>query len=76
MTKTSKNSQVLIRLRWAESMVACLDHGLSDEEREALDCWESSPAFTSTDEWPGWAPHIGLPPGAAATAPVLLRRLA
>lgn len=59
---------------WAEKLAACLDRGLTDEEFEALDCWERSPEFTSTDEWPGWGPKIGTRPGAPIPAPTLLRR--
>ena len=66
-------------IAYGEAMVRCYDWQLSQEERDALQKWESSDAFTRTDDWPGWTRHIGPRPGqppAAQPAPALVRRLA
>jgi hypothetical protein len=62
---------------WDQSIVPCYEQQLSDEERQALHRWESSSAFTSTDRWPGWIPHLGRRPGRAiAQPPIPIRRSA
>jgi hypothetical protein len=76
VSAASKSRALDDLLRWAAGLAQCLDHGLSDEERQALDRWESSPEFTSTDDWPGWGPRIGLRPDTAVAPRVLLRRSA
>jgi hypothetical protein len=75
MSRRSKSRAFEEFICWAEKLAACLDHGLSKEEFEALDHWERSKEFTgSTDQWPGWAPRIGPRPGAPIPSPVLLER--
>ena len=61
---------------YTEAMVRCYHQILTAEERAGLHAWEASPAFTSTDEWPGWSRHIGLSPVLADRRPELLRRRA
>ena len=62
---------------WDQRLVPCYWEQLSDEERQALHRWESSPQFTSTDQWPGWIPHLGRRPRrTAANPPIPIRRRA
>ena len=61
---------------YGEAMVRCYQTQLSQEERQALHKWESSEDFTRTDDWPGWAPHIGLRPGVQIRRPKLVPRCA
>lgn len=68
-------TRTLAVLSWAEKMSECYTR-LSAADREDLDNWENSGAFTSTDEWPGWAREIGPRPGTKISRPdlFLLRR--
>jgi hypothetical protein len=50
-------------IRYAEAIHECYEQRLTAAERAALHAWEDSDAFTRTDDWPGWARHIGLRPG-------------
>jgi hypothetical protein len=63
-------------IAYGEAMISCYSRQLSQEERDALHEWESSDAFTRTDDWLGWAKHIGLRPGATSEKPRLVRRSA
>jgi hypothetical protein len=54
---------------WYEAMMTCYEH-LSDSELQDLRDWERSPAFTRTDDWPGWLRYIGArAPRQSSTAP-------
>jgi hypothetical protein len=61
---------------YGEAMPRCYESLLSNVERARLHEWESSDAFTRTDDWPGWAKYIGLRPGAVVPRLSVMRRLA
>lgn len=61
---------------YAEAMIRCYRTQLSDFEKAQLHEWESSDAFTRTDDWPGWAKYIGYRPGVAAKRLEVVRRSA
>jgi len=63
-------------IAFGEAMTRCYNTHLAQAECDALHEWESSASFTRTDDWPGWARHIGLRPGAASAKPTLVRRSA
>lgn len=61
-------------ISYGESMVQCYNAELSESEKLWLHEWESSDAFTRTDDWPGWVKYIGPRPGAVQPRPMLVRR--
>ena len=63
-------------IRYGDAMVHCYENHLTPAERQALHAWEDSDEFTRTDDWPGWARHIGLRPGAKAPKLEVMRRSA
>lgn len=59
---------------YGEAMIRCYETMLMPRERAALQAWEYSDEFTSTDLWPGWARYIGLSPCALHSKPEFVRR--
>lgn len=59
---------------YGEAIIRCYETMLTVEERSALQAWEYSNKFTSTDLWRGWARHIGLSPCIEPSKPHLVRR--
>lgn len=53
---------------WLDDMLECFETQLSDSDFDDLRRWESSPAFTRSTDWPGWAHYIGARPRLDAPA--------